>query len=134
MYKDSFSYFLGNASKASTSREAEREVIEETSSEASFQDDQDWLQTLNQKLETSKLSESSNTDSQQEADVRQTPTQSLTKSMKGTKNGGEKKAKYGNNTQIERWDFFTPTQCLQMEFRVTRVSQLRSRKLPVTEN
>ena len=49
------------------------------------------------------LSESNNTDSQQEADVRQTPTQSSTKSMKGVK-----KAKYGNKKKIERWDFFDP--------------------------
>ena len=85
------------------SREGEREVIEETSSEARFQDDPDWFQTLNQKFATSMLSESNNTDSQQEADVRQTPTQSSTKSMKGVK-----KAKYGNKKKIERWDFFDP--------------------------
>ena len=54
-------------------------------------------------------SESSNTDSQQEADVCQKITQSSSKSLKGTKNGKVKKAQYGKKKQIERWDFFDPT-------------------------
>ena len=71
--------------------------------------DPDWLPTLNQKFATSAPSESSNPDSQQEADVCQKITQSSQKSLKGTKNGGIKKAEYGNKKQIERWDFFDPT-------------------------
>ena len=54
-------------------------------------------------------SESSNPDSQQEADVCQKITQSSQKSLKGTKNGGVKKAKFGAKKQIEQWDFFDPT-------------------------
>ena len=68
LYKDSFSIFLGNGSKASTSRQAESDYIEETSSEISEERDQDpdWLQTINEKFAASgPPSESSNSESQQ---------------------------------------------------------------------
>ena len=114
MYKDSFFIILGNASKASTSRQAEVEVIEETSLEAgSYQEDPDCLiQSINKKFATSAPpSESSNTNSEQTVDVCKKNVESPKKSIGGAKNGGVvKKSKLGDRKKIERWDFFNPNE------------------------
>ena len=131
-----FFIILGNGSKASTSRKAEVEVIEETASEAgSYQEDPDWLATINQKFATTTPppSESSNTNSEQEVNVRQTYVKSQKKSLTGVKNGGVKKAKATSKKQIERWDFFNPvaafTQGVQSDVRkpgeVQKITQYR---------
>ena len=107
-----FSFFLGNASKATTSREVEEDdFIEETSSELSYTDDPDWIASINQKFATSATSsESSHSESQQEETLCQAPAKPQEKSLKGTKNGGVgKRSKFASKKQYEKWDFFDPS-------------------------